>query len=83
MTQKIQVPQKNLEMSGHVGVDQTPIQWGDQLWRFGYLKKIAHDCQCFVNYTDSIWLNGSKNWSSWWLNQPIWKILVKLDHFSK
>ena len=21
--------------------------------------------------------------SSWWLNQPIWKILVKLDHFPK
>ena len=20
---------------------------------------------------------------SWWLNQPIWKLLVKLDHFPK
>ena len=21
--------------------------------------------------------------SSWWLNQPVWKILVNLDHFPK
>ena len=24
-----------------------------------------------------------KNYAGWWLNQPIWKIFVKLDHFPK
>ena len=41
----------------------------------------------FVSSGNSCCLGRSSDWdgrkTSWWLNQPIWTILVKLDHFPK
>ena len=42
----------------------------------GLPKNIIFRIQCYYDIEVPV-----KKITSWWLNQPIWKILVKLDHF--
>ena len=53
--------------SSNVGTKRLKVNWWMAL-QFPKLD-IAHKNRTLVNQIDS-----------WWLNQPIWNILVKLDH---
>ena len=48
-----------------------------------YMDHPKNSILCLVDWTSRVLTVPSENISGWWLNQPIRKILVTLDHFPK
>ena len=64
----------------------TNAMWWQQqfstLWRFKTLNTCHERHEWVASNSFVSWKAIASN-SSWWLNQPIWKIFVKLDHFPR
>ena len=61
-------------------------QWGRYWWTMAFIALgVALTTETSPGMTLPVptTFNGKGRVSSWWLNQPIWKISIKLDHFPR